>query len=190
MSKPKLSYFNGKGRAEVVRLIFAESKTDYVDNRVNEIGPLKKDLPFGQLPVVEVDGKVLAQSHAIWRFYAREKNLFGKTNWEGALIDMTIDGFSDLSAAHHKEHDDTKKKEEKEKWLHHLEKLLKTNHDGKGFFVGDSLSVADLVAFHVIDSYVDATLLSKYPLLAGLKERVATRPNIAAWLKSRPVTSF
>ncbi len=29
-------------------------------------------LPFGQLPVLEVDGVIIAQSHAIARFLARE----------------------------------------------------------------------------------------------------------------------
>ena len=33
MSKPKLTYFNGRGRAEVLRLLFAETKTDYVGKK-------------------------------------------------------------------------------------------------------------------------------------------------------------
>jgi len=41
MSKPVLSYFPGRGRAEVIRLTLAEAKVDYVDNRVPDIAELK-----------------------------------------------------------------------------------------------------------------------------------------------------
>lgn len=34
MSKYELIYFNGRGRAEVARLLFAENGADYTDNRL------------------------------------------------------------------------------------------------------------------------------------------------------------
>ncbi len=36
------------------------------------------DFPFNQLPVLEVDGTVISQSHTIERYLARK---FGRLNW-------------------------------------------------------------------------------------------------------------
>jgi len=35
------------------------------------------EMPFGQVPVLEVDGKMLCQSHTIARYLARQHNLAG-----------------------------------------------------------------------------------------------------------------
>lgn len=53
-------------------------------------------MPFGQVPVLEVDGKLLAQSYAIVRFIAREHGLAGSDNWEQAQVDMYADCIKDL----------------------------------------------------------------------------------------------
>lgn len=53
-------------------------------------------MPFGQVPVLEVDGKHLAQSHTIARYLARQHGLAGKTEWEKAQADMYIDCIYDL----------------------------------------------------------------------------------------------
>ncbi len=55
-------------------------------------------MPFGQLPVLEVDGGVIAQSNAICRFIAKKAGLYGKDDLEQASIDMIIDFIGDLLA--------------------------------------------------------------------------------------------
>ena len=54
------------------------------------------DMPFGQVPVLEVDGKLLAQSHSIARFLARNYGLAGQNEWEQSLADMYVDCIYDL----------------------------------------------------------------------------------------------
>jgi hypothetical protein len=68
-----LRYFNGRGLGEVARLICADAGIKYTDDRWT--GDIKewqdkhkaKSGPFCQMPLLEVDGKVIAQSQAINR---------------------------------------------------------------------------------------------------------------------------
>ena len=70
----KLIYFNGRGAGEIIRQIFAVAKVEYEDHRVNrdDWPNLKPEMPFGQMPVLEEDGKQLAQSQAIARYLSRK----------------------------------------------------------------------------------------------------------------------
>ncbi|KIH48315.1 hypothetical protein ANCDUO_21617 [Ancylostoma duodenale] len=52
-------------------------------------------MPFGQLPVLEVDGKQLAQSLAICRYLARQFGFAGKTPFDEAVVDSLADQYSD-----------------------------------------------------------------------------------------------
>merc|ERR1712071_93698 len=52
---------------------------------------VKTQTPFGQAPMVEVDGHKIAQSSAMARFVARKANLCGNNEIEAALCDMWVD---------------------------------------------------------------------------------------------------
>ena len=70
----KLTYFNGKGLGEIIRLVFALAEQEYEDVRVEfaEWPALQPSTPFGKLPLLEEDGKILAQSNTIARYLARK----------------------------------------------------------------------------------------------------------------------
>lgn len=53
-------------------------------------------MPYGMLPVLEIDGKPIAQSNAVARYLAREHNLAGKDEWESMLCDVLVDTLGDL----------------------------------------------------------------------------------------------
>lgn len=53
-------------------------------------------MPFGKLPVLEIDGKVLNQSMAICRYLAKKAGLVGSDDWESLLIDVAVDNINDL----------------------------------------------------------------------------------------------
>ena len=74
----KLTYLAIKGFAEPIRLSFFLSKIPFEDERISyeEISKRRDNLPYGQVPVLEVDGKVYAQSNAILRWAGRQGNLY------------------------------------------------------------------------------------------------------------------
>lgn len=53
-------------------------------------------LPFGQVPVLEVDGKLVWQSVAICRYLATRYGLAGKDDWESLEIDVAVDTIHDM----------------------------------------------------------------------------------------------
>jgi glutathione S-transferase len=53
-------------------------------------------MPYGKLPVLEIDGKLIAQSNAVARYLARKYNLAGKDEWESMLCDLLVDTLGDL----------------------------------------------------------------------------------------------
>ena len=50
-------------------------------------------MPFGQVPVLEVDGKMLCQSHTIARYLARQFGIAGETEWEKSNFQITLHTF-------------------------------------------------------------------------------------------------
>ena len=45
-------------------------------------------MPFGQVPVPEVDGKMLCQSYTIARYLAHQFGIAGETEWEKCILNL------------------------------------------------------------------------------------------------------
>ena len=54
------------------------------------------EMPFGMLPVLEIDGKLVGQSNSIARYLAKRYGLAGRDEWESLQCDMLVDTLSDL----------------------------------------------------------------------------------------------
>jgi glutathione S-transferase len=52
--------------------------------------------PFGQTPVLEINGKQTHQSAAICRFLAKKFGLNGSNDWEDLEVDAIVDTFTDF----------------------------------------------------------------------------------------------
>ncbi|XP_077999270.1 S-crystallin SL11-like [Glandiceps talaboti] len=209
MPSYKFYYFDGRGRGEVVRLILAAAGISYQDIRIDEDNawPAEKatgKYAFGQLPTMEIDGVMIAQSRAIGRYIASQHGLTGKTAEDNLKIDSIADTMEDLFAGWaeiiFKIEDETKKAEAQKAYesefvpnvLGHLEKILKSNKGGDGYLVTDGLTWADLAFYSQIENNINmnAKVLDNYPKLKALYGRIAALPKIAAWLKKRPNTDW
>ena len=60
---------------------------------------LKPSLPFGQLPVLEVDGNTICQSMAIARYLASECGIAGSSGLVKAQVDEVVDVINDVQNA-------------------------------------------------------------------------------------------
>ncbi|XP_026681558.1 glutathione S-transferase-like [Diaphorina citri] len=98
MPSYKLYYFPIKGLAEPIRFILSYMEQDFEDIRIEKDNwpALKPKMPFGKMPVLEVDGKQLHQSAAICRYLAKQCGLNGKDAWEDLQIDIAFETFNDF----------------------------------------------------------------------------------------------
>lgn len=202
MTRPLLTYFDVRGRAEVIRLILEETATPYDERRVQvaEWPALKPTLPFGQLPIYQEGDLSIVQSHAIYRYLARKHGLNGATEREHVRCDVVEEAFVDAQVTvgtFYWNPDFAKKRDEFEATtlpdlLGKLQRLFEQNNDGAGLWVGDRLTLADFVAWHLLD-YVrpfSQRTLDRFAALNAFKKRFESRPRIAAYLRSerRPKT--
>jgi len=206
----KLTYLNVKGKGEVIRLIFAVAGVEYEDYRIErENWAAEKDKvnpPFGQMPLLTVEGHTYCQSLSIARYLAEKFGLAGKSDLEKFRGDMISHCVEDMSMAYigvFRETDPDKKAQLEKKYnteqlpvfYSNFEKMLKENKGGDGFFVGDSITWADLMFYHYADMFASVSghglkiLLKDHPKLLGLAERVGNHPKVAEWVAKRPVTA-
>jgi len=197
----KLHYFALGGRGEFIRQIFAQADVEFEDFRITmeEWPELKANYPNGQVPLLEVDGKPLAQSYAIARFLAKKFGLTGKDDWEAAKADMYVDGIEDviqkiiplimatLFGKGDKDEVLAKLKPEVfEPFLTKYEHFLKEN--GGEHFVGKQLTWADIMIADFLDrlTLLDAHILDGHSGLKQFVHHIHDLPNIKKHIEHRP----
>jgi glutathione S-transferase len=183
MTKLKLTYFDFHGgRGEPARLALSIGRIPFEDDRVqfSDWERRKAETPFGALPVLEVDGKVLAQSNAINRFAGKLANLYPSDPWQAALCDETMDAIEDITnkiVATLFIPEEEKKTQRKALvegpipyYLERLQRRLEA-HGGR-YFADDHLSIADLKVFVWIRQ-LKSGVLDHVP--TDLPDRIAPR---------------
>ncbi|KAM8776715.1 glutathione S-transferase A1 isoform 1-T2 [Rhynchonycteris naso] len=196
--KPRLHYFNGRGRMESIRWLLAAAGVEFEEKfleTAEDLEKLKNDghLMFQQVPMVEMDGMKLVQTRAILNYIATKYNLYGKDLKERALIDMYSEGIADLNEMIMvlplcpPDQKDAKlaqiKEKTKNRYFPAFEKVLKSH--GQDYLVGNRLSRADIhmveLIYHVDE--LDPSLLTAFPLLKALKTRISNLPTVKKFLQ-------
>ncbi|XP_071955513.1 glutathione S-transferase Yc-like [Antedon mediterranea] len=197
-SQIKLTYVNGRGLAESGRMIMAAAGVEWEERHLadkSEIEQLRKDgvLMFDQIPLLQIDGLNLVQSRAIIHYLANKYNLAGKTAAEKATVNMVLEGAKDFGVYgsipfYPKESQEgvlnENKKKAEDRYLPAFEKVLADNNSG--YFVGDSLTAADVVVFENLlsmDEYFPS-LIPAYPKLQIFFDKMKNNANLSAYLSS------
>ena len=192
-------------RAETSRMALFIGEIEFEDYRPSreEIAKMRTEgvFPFGQFPVLQVDDKTIAQTGAIARFCGKLGGLYPTENdFYAAKVDEVIDLATDITGKIRPsliEKDPEKRVGMRRElaetvlpnWLGFMEKLLENN--GKtGYFVDDSLTVADLAAWRlcgwisggIIDG-IPETILDAFPLLNAHQNHISNLPKVAEWLE-------
>ncbi|XP_032155581.1 glutathione S-transferase A3-like isoform X1 [Sapajus apella] len=196
--KPKLHYFNARGRMEPIRWLLAAAGVEFEEKfleSAEDLEKLRNDgyLMFQQVPMVEIDGMKLAQTRAILNYIASKYDLYGKDIKERALIDMYTEGMADLYEMIlllpfcPPEEKDAKialiQEKTKNRYFPAFEKVLKSH--GQDYLVGNKLSRADiqLVELLYFVEEVDPSLIFSFPLLQALKTRISNLPTVRKFLQ-------
>ena len=197
-------------RAEIIRIPLFIGDIPFEDKRVTskEWDFCKKNgslpdgtiIPFQQLPVLEINGQIIAQSSAIARFCGKMSEFYpGNNDLFAAKIDQIIDASNDINLLlrpSSREKSEAKKIELRKKLSNEelpmsfnmLENLLIRNKTK--WMAGDEFSIADIAVWRLIGwlksgivDYLDPNIINNYPLLNNLCFEVANLPKIKEWVR-------
>jgi glutathione S-transferase len=204
MTKLTLNYFDfDGGRGEPARLALHVGGVAFEDHRIgmNDWPAYREKTPFHAVPVLEVDGKSIAQSNTILRYVGKLAGLYPKDDWQAALCDEVMDASEDIGSrigGTMQLADDAKKKAREALAAgaipRHLEQLQERLTNGGGeYFVDKRLTVADLKVIGLVRwlrsgalDHIPKDLVDRVaPALVKHYDRVASNPKIAAYYASR-----
>ncbi|MFI5308938.1 MAG: glutathione S-transferase family protein [Polyangiales bacterium] len=207
MPKLKLSYFDAHGgRGEPARLALSIAGIAFEDDRIPgaDWPKRKPSTPFGALPVLEVDGRVLTQSGAINRYVGKLADLYPTDPWQAALCDEVIDAVEDVDVKIGATFGMTEEQKQVERpklasgpiplYLRGLQTLLEA-HGGE-YFAGGRLSIADLKVFVFVRrlqsgklDYMPTDLPDRLaPKLVAHCQRIKNLPGVKAYYAKHGVT--
>ena len=182
-------------------LIF-DIQVEFEDKRVDfktfkELGKA----PFGQAPILEVDGKVISQTGAIARYCGKQGGLYPRDDdFAAAKIDELIDTATDITCLigptmrmAEEEKLEARKKLAEDKipmYLAALEAIMIAN-GSTGFFVGDKMTIADIALWRLFGwlkggnlDGLPTDLIDKHPLLLKSFNDIDAHPQIKSWMDS------
>ena len=204
MPKLKLTYFDfDGGRGEPARLALVLGGIAFEDHRIpGPEWPKHRDqMPFRAMPVLEADGKVIAQSNTIIRYVGKLAGLYPKDDWQAALCDEVMDASEDIGSRIGATIalDEAGKKRAREALAadalpRHLEQLQgRLKAAGGEYFADRRLTVADLKVFMLVRwlrsgslDHIPRDLVDRVaPQLVAHAARVQAQPKIADYYQSR-----
>jgi len=203
----RLIYFNFPfWRAEASRIALHLAGIPFEDVRPDReaFAAMKAsgELPYGQLPVLDVDGVRIAQSVAIARFCGKVAGMYPVgDDVAAAQVDELLDTATQITGLFGpsmREKNEEKKAAMRETlatvtlpaWLAMIEKRLSNSATGQ-WFVGAEMTIADLVIWRMVGwlkggalDGIPGTLVDGYSALSSHFERVDAYPGVREWMAS------
>lgn len=197
-----LTYFDFDGsRGEECRLTLHIAEVPFNDNRIkgSDWPALKADTPWGSMPTLELDGKMLGQSNAILSMVGRNHDLLPEDAWECARHEAVMAACEELRGKFTpimREKDPELRVSRRQEaasgllqtWGAHFQAQL-----GEGPFLGgEALSVADIKLYiltrwfvsGVLD-HIPTTVFDGFPKLLAHYHAVDQHPGVRSWYALR-----
>ena len=194
-------------RAEVLRVSLFIKDIPFEDVRVSReefihliktgFLPNGKRSPFHQLPVIEVDDKIIGQTGAIARYCGKVSNLYSDDMLKAAKIDQIIDAATDITnvvSPTIREKNEVKKMEDRKvlvnkllpRWFKYLEDLLS---EGESTWFVEKMTIADIAMWRllgwltsgIIDG-IPTSVVDDFPKLKNIHHQVHTHPKVQEWM--------
>ena len=200
MPQLKLSYFDFHGgRAEPIRLALAIGGIAFEDHRFTfaEFAEVRKTVPFGQVPVLHVDGVQVTQCDAMLRYAGKLAGLYPADAYQALLCDEVMYVVEEAGVKMGPTFRMTGEAQKEARlalvngsmpvYLAWLQKQLLA-HGGE-YFADNRLTVADLKVFVDVRGlnsgrldHIPTDLVEKVaPALNAHMHRVASTPAVAAY---------
>jgi len=163
-------------------------------------------LTFGTFPALEVDGKPIAQTHAMAAFVGKLSGFYPTDPWLQAKVDEIFGGLTDatdLITGTMSIRDPNQKVQARQQMcqqggrltmlLSGIENVLAQN-GSNGLSAGDSLTVADFALWRAVnwiscgtlDGIETSYISQSFPNLWKLHCNVEQLPQVQAWKKQNP----
>jgi glutathione S-transferase len=194
-------------RAEICRLALHLGGVPFEEQHParGTLPDLERDgtLPYGQIPVLLVDGEPLAQTGAIARFCADLAGMTPRDPFTAAKVDELIDATTDITnllSPTMRISDLAERLKAREalvagplaQWLGRLDRAAGRAFERSGqgpWLFGEQLTIADLALWGILKwlksgslDGVPATIVDPYPHLTTVFERVSAHEGVSAWM--------
>ena len=203
-----LYYFAGRGVADQVRWLMSYSGIKWTQRVVatrDSFSQLveSRQLPFGQVPMLQIDRMELVQTQAIIRYLAGRGNLLPKDAADHVKCDMLAESLRDLidvltAAPFHRVRDERfPDKVPEEGRDHHMIKTFFAHAkrleycialNGKSpYLVGDSPTYVDVLAVHAITWFIEecgARIMDRFSRLINLQHLILENEGLRTFLAS------
>ncbi|XP_066247987.1 glutathione S-transferase-like [Euwallacea similis] len=191
--KYKLIYFNAAGRAEPIRYILSFAGQEFEDSRISreEWLTLKSKTPFGKVPVLEIEGKLVSQSNVIARYLAKQFGLLGQDEATALRADELVGALDDMRMVTMRKFREENPaavenlQKEENYFLDKFEKIV--TESSSGFLAGSQITWADLTFASILSSEpISEEILKSYPGLSAYVAKINNLPGIKQYLAQRP----
>ncbi len=204
-SKPQITYFDIRGRAEPIRLLLEDVGVQYEDRQItlDEWPKLRDTTAFHRMPIYREGDREIPESFAIMNYLGRKFDLLGEDEDSRVRCDVVIEAWRDYGNRVANVFGALSQSEpariefietEQPSLLKDLETFYLRKSTKTPYWAGNSPTVGDFVAFHLIEGIANQfpKLLSRFGALKEFQEHFSDRPNIRAYLISsrRPSALF
>jgi glutathione S-transferase len=189
MSSIKLTYFGLAVRADAIRIALSMAGVDFEDIRIDgqKFGELRASgvLPFGQVPILEVDGVVFTQYKAMCRWAATLAGLYPEDALERLKMEEMIEIYTELLYKAPQSADADEKKTLREQYV--IDKLSpalaylnkRIAEYGGPWAIGEKFTLADLTLLTLVNTlksgildHLPTDIHEKYDSLVALIARI------------------